>query len=65
MVSHDRKFLNEVATDIIHLHSQHLDYYAGNYDTFEKTKTEKLKNQRKEYEAQQQLREHVQVKHNL
>lgn len=29
VVSHDRAFLNEVATDIIHQHSERLDYYKG------------------------------------
>jgi len=61
VVSHDRNFLNSVATDIVHMHTQRLDYYSGNYDNFEKTKNEKLKNQQREYEAQQQFREHVQV----
>ena len=32
-----------------------------NLQTFFKTKTEKLKNQQREYEAQQQYREHLQV----
>ena len=32
----------------------------GNYDQFEKTKTEKLKNQQREYDAQMQHRQHVQ-----
>ncbi|CAI4222256.1 unnamed protein product [Auanema sp. JU1783] len=59
-VSHDRKFLNEVCTDIIHLHTRRLDHYRGNYDTFEKTMKEKLSQQHREYEAQQQLRQHTQ-----
>lgn len=29
VVSHDRAFLNEVATDIMHQHSERLDYYKG------------------------------------
>lgn len=29
VVSHDRAFLNEIATDIIHQHSERLDYYRG------------------------------------
>lgn len=29
VVSHDRAFLNEVATDIVHQHSERLDYYRG------------------------------------
>jgi ATP-binding cassette subfamily F protein 3 len=32
----------------------------GNYENFEKTKCEKLKNQQREYEAQKQHRAHVQ-----
>jgi len=60
-VSHDREFLNTIATDVIHLHSQRLDAYHGDYDTFVKTKTERLKNQQREYEAQKEYREHIQV----
>lgn len=29
VVSHDRQLLNEIATDIIHQHSERLDYYKG------------------------------------
>nr|KAG5692451.1 hypothetical protein BaRGS_010161 [Batillaria attramentaria] len=61
VVSHDRQFLNAVATDILHLHSQRLDTYRGNYEVFHKTREEKLKNQIKEYEAQKQYRDHIQV----
>ncbi|XP_035190083.1 ATP-binding cassette sub-family F member 3 [Oxyura jamaicensis] len=61
VVSHDRNFLNAVATDIIHLHSQRLDAYRGDFENFMKTKEERLKNQQREYEAQQQYREHIQV----
>ncbi|KAI6242204.1 ATP-binding cassette sub-family F member 3 [Aphelenchoides fujianensis] len=60
IVSHDRKFLNAISTDIIHLHSQRLDQYKGNYDSYEKNMREKLTLQQREYEAQQQLRAHVQ-----
>ncbi|XP_063965165.1 ATP-binding cassette sub-family F member 3-like isoform X2 [Lytechinus pictus] len=61
IVSHDKKFLNEVATDMIHQHSKRLDAYKGNYEQFFKTKTEKHKNQQREYEAQMQFRAHVQT----
>ncbi|XP_021250130.1 ATP-binding cassette sub-family F member 3 isoform X1 [Numida meleagris] len=61
VVSHDRNFLNTVSTDIIHLHSQRLDTYRGDFENFMKTKEERLKNQQREYEAQQQYREHIQV----
>ncbi|XP_047113590.1 ATP-binding cassette sub-family F member 3 [Schistocerca piceifrons] len=60
VVSHDRHFLDTVPTDILHLHSQRIEAYRGNYENFEKTKTEKLRNQQREFEAQQQHRAHVQ-----
>lgn len=62
VVSHDRNFLNAVATDIIHLHSQRLDSYRGDFETFLKSKQERLKSQQREYEAQQQYRQHIQVR---
>jgi ATP-binding cassette subfamily F protein 3 len=35
VVSHDRAFLNEIATDIVHQHSERLDYYKGaNFESF-------------------------------
>ncbi|XP_055501839.1 ATP-binding cassette sub-family F member 3 [Leucoraja erinacea] len=61
VVSHDRNFLNAVATDIVYLHSQRLETYRGDYENFIKTKEERLKNQQREYEAQHQYREHIQV----
>ncbi|KAL2096223.1 hypothetical protein ACEWY4_008371 [Coilia grayii] len=61
VVSHDRNFLNAVVTDIIHLHSQQLGSYRGDYENFIKTKEDRLKNQQREYEAQLQYREHIQV----
>lgn len=36
LVSHDRAFLNDVVTDIIHMADKKLRYYRGNYDGFEK-----------------------------
>uniref|UniRef100_A0AAQ5YRM2 ATP-binding cassette sub-family F member 3 n=1 Tax=Amphiprion ocellaris TaxID=80972 RepID=A0AAQ5YRM2_AMPOC len=61
VVSHDRNFLNAVVTDIVHLHSQRLDSYRGDYENFIKTKEDRLKNQQREYEAQLQYRQHIQV----
>jgi len=61
VVSHDREFLNTIATDVLHLHSGRVDAYHGDYDTFVKTKTERLKNQQREYDAQTEYREHIQV----
>ncbi|WAQ84856.1 hypothetical protein PtA15_5A429 [Puccinia triticina] len=61
VVSHDRAFLDEIATDIIHQHSQRLDYYKGNFTQFYATKSERAKNQRREYESQLQYRQHLQA----
>lgn len=40
VVSHDRAFLDEVATDIIHQHSERLDYYKGS--NFSKSSSNKV-----------------------
>lgn len=62
VVSHDRAFLNEVATDIIHQHSERLDYYKGaNFDSFYGTKEERRKTAKREYENQMQVRAHLQA----
>ncbi|WFD34547.1 hypothetical protein MCUN1_001388 [Malassezia cuniculi] len=61
VVSHDRAFLNQVATDIIHMHSERLDYYKGNFDQFYETRDERRRNQLREYEANQAKRAHLQA----
>ncbi|VDP68802.1 unnamed protein product, partial [Echinostoma caproni] len=60
IVSHDRSFLNSVATDIIHLTARRLDMYRGNYDAFEQARGDRLLAQQREYEAQKAEREHIQ-----
>ncbi|KAI0762415.1 P-loop containing nucleoside triphosphate hydrolase protein [Fomes fomentarius] len=61
VVSHDRAFLDAVATDIVHMHSARLDYYKGNFSQFYSTKSERDRNLRKEYEAQVEYRKHLQA----
>ncbi|TKY47929.1 ABC transporter F family member 3 [Spatholobus suberectus] len=61
VVSHAREFLNTVVTDIIHLQNQKLTTYKGNYDTFEKTREEQIKNQQKALEASERARSHMQT----
>jgi ATP-binding cassette subfamily F protein 3 len=62
VVSHDRAFLNEVATDIIHQHSERLDYYKGaNFDSFYATREERRKTAKREYENQMTVRAHLQA----
>ena len=60
IVSHDRSFLDAVATDIIHLHSLGLHSYRGNFSQFAQTIAERHKNQVKEYESQLGYRQHLQ-----
>ncbi|KAF8575906.1 P-loop containing nucleoside triphosphate hydrolase protein [Ramaria rubella] len=61
VVSHDRAFLDAVATDIVHQHSNRLDYYKGNFTQFYATKSERDRNMRKEYETQVVYRQHLQA----
>jgi ATP-binding cassette subfamily F protein 3 len=60
VVSHDREFLNEVATDIIHLNAKVLTSYKGNYESFVKARCERLQNQTKLREAQEIQKKHIQ-----
>ncbi|KAL0945574.1 hypothetical protein HGRIS_014734 [Hohenbuehelia grisea] len=61
VVSHDRAFLDAVATDIVHQHSGRLDYYKGNFTQFYSTKSERDRNLRREYETQLEYRKHLQA----
>jgi len=61
VVSHSRSFLNSIATDIIHYHNLKLTYYKGDYNQFEYTRYENLKNQQKTHEAQEKQRKHMQA----
>jgi len=61
VVSHDRAFLDSVATDIIHQHSHRLDYYKGDFSQFYATKSERDKNLQKEYDNQMDYRKQLQA----
>lgn len=50
-----------MVTDILHLHGQKMTAYKGNYDTFERTREERVKNQVKSFEANERARSHMQV----
>lgn len=50
-----------MVTDIVHLQNQKLTTYKGNYDTFERTREEQIKNQQKALEANERARSHMQV----
>lgn len=61
IVSHDRNFLNEVCTDIIHFVDRKLIYYKGNFSSFERTRRENLIQQKRTYEAQQKQKQHIET----
>jgi len=61
IVSHDRRFLNTVVTDVIFLTNKKLEYYKGDYDTFERTRSERAKNAARASDAQDARRAHVQA----
>lgn len=61
VVSHAREFLNTVVTDILHLHGQNLTTYKGDYDTFERSREEQLKNQQKAFDTSEKARAHMQA----
>ncbi|KAF8380007.1 hypothetical protein HHK36_027476 [Tetracentron sinense] len=61
VVSHAREFLNTVVTDILHLQGQKLSAYKGDYDTFERTREEQLKNQQKAFESSERSKAHMQA----
>mmetsp|Transcript_2245 Transcript_2245/g.9725 ORF Transcript_2245/g.9725 Transcript_2245/m.9725 type:complete len:781 (-) Transcript_2245:119-2461(-) len=60
VVSHDRSFLNEVVTDVIHFNRKKLEYYKADYDRFEQRRAEKLREQKRVYEAHMAKRQHMQ-----
>jgi len=43
IVSHAREFLNNVCTHTIHFLDKQLFYYKGNYDQFQQTRDENIK----------------------
>lgn len=63
IVSHDRYFLNSVASDICEIENGELVRYKGGYTSFLKQKEERIKTLTKEYEKQQkeieELRDYV------
>ncbi|HLY32291.1 MAG TPA: ABC-F family ATP-binding cassette domain-containing protein, partial [Ktedonobacterales bacterium] len=54
IVSHDRYFLDRVATRIIEINHQRAELYPGNYSKYVQLHAERLERWAKEYEAQQE-----------
>jgi ATP-binding cassette subfamily F protein 3 len=61
LVSHDRNLLNQVAKRIIHLEDLKLVAYSGNYDRFERTRSERLARQAAMQKRQAAQRRHIQA----
>ena len=54
VISHSQDFLNGVCTDMMVMQQQQLKYWAGNYDSYMKTRTEQESNQIKLFKKQEQ-----------
>ena len=60
LISHDRDFLDTIATHIVHIEQNKIDIYTGNYSAFEKMRAEKLAQQQAAYQKQQREIAHIQ-----
>lgn len=58
-ISHDRDFIDSVASHIVHFHQQQLTLYPGNYSAYERIRAEKLAQQQSQYEKQQERVEEI------
>ena len=53
-ISHDRDFIDSVASHVLHFESKKLNYYTGSYSDFERQRAERLAQQQANFEKQQQ-----------
>lgn len=59
LVSHDREFLNASITRIAHIHNRQIDCYTGNYDAFERARSEHVMQQANAFQLQQKKIAHM------
>ena len=59
LITHDRDFLDRVATTIVHIDSRKLTSYSGNYSQFEKERAQQLALQQATYVKQQRQIAHL------
>lgn len=59
LISHDRDFLDDVASHIAHMEQGGIELYTGNYSAFEKCRAERLAQQQSAYLKQQQEIAHI------
>ena len=60
VISHDREFLDEVCTHVVHLNEGQARLYSGNYTSFERQRAEQLRQQQIAFEKEQTERAHLQ-----
>ncbi|MFC4727772.1 ABC-F family ATP-binding cassette domain-containing protein [Coralloluteibacterium thermophilus] len=60
LISHDREFLDGVATHTLHLHGGGAKLYVGGYTAFERQRAEQLRQQQIAFEKEQAERAHLQ-----
>ena len=60
LISHDREFLDNVATHTLHLHGGTAKLYVGGYTDFERQRAEHLRQQQIAHEKEQAERAHLQ-----
>jgi len=60
VISHDREFLDNVTTHILHLHDGTAKLYVGNYTDFERQRAEHLRQQQIAHQKEQAERAHLQ-----
>ena len=65
VVSHDRHFLNKVATDVVHFHQGKLTTYRGDISNFSAMREKNCKRQIRLYKQQEAKQEHLQKYINL
>lgn len=61
LISHDRDLLNTAVSSILHLEDKKLTFYTGTYDTFERTRSERLALQEAARTKQDAQRKHMQA----
>ncbi len=59
LISHDRDFLDAVATQIVHIDQARTNAYAGNYSAFERQRAERLAQQQAAFASQQREIAHM------
>ena len=60
VISHDREFLDNVATHTLHLHEGRAKLYTGDYTAFERQRAEQLRQQQIAHDKEQVERAHLQ-----